>query len=229
MDVPFSALLFLIYDYELEKTNPKESMIGGWQYLPKFRNIPGGYYMTYLWYNNLASRIKIPNLLDVQGIPESKAIPASFNNSAPELEKLRVIDAAAHVLNHNLKNSNGTKEFVIEEEKCLIYCTTLPKTGLFIEEFRKCKENCKDPKKALKKDLEDLLQNWRNDVVDCLGNHAVDGGDGDEQGYERCLDSYSDNLVSFATEPERLNKWINSYTALFEDIRITQVIKKNMP
>lgn len=226
MDVPFSALLFLIYDYELEKTNPKESAIGGWQYLPRFRNIPGGFYMTYLWYSNLASRVKVPNPLDIQGIPESKAIPASFNNSAPEFEKLRVIDAAAHVLNANLKNSTGTKAFVIEEEKCLIHCTALPKTGLFIEEFRKCKESCKAPKKALKKDLEDLLQKWRNDVVDCLGEHAIDGGDGNADGYEKCLDSYSDKLVNFATEPEGINNWVKSYTDLFEDLRILEAINK---
>jgi hypothetical protein len=226
MDVPFSALLFLIYDYELEKTNPKESMAGGWQHLPAFRHFPGGYYMNYLWYSSLASRVQVPKPVDVQGISEPKAIPASFNNSAPEFEKLRVIDAAAQVLNTNLKNCKGTKYFVIEEEKCLVHCTSMPKTGLFVEEFRKCKVNCKGPKKALKKDLEDLLQNWRNEVVDCLGSHAVDGGDGSEQAYDKCLDTYSDKLVSFATQPGELNKWVQNYTMLFEDLTVRERTKK---
>lgn len=96
VDVPYYAICWARYKQWLNGYKDPEGVKGGWDYLPRLRNLPGGMKYNQSWYRDLVAQVKVES--DFIPVFEPKHIPANNDNYQNQLEHVRLLGAGIMAL-----------------------------------------------------------------------------------------------------------------------------------
>lgn len=214
MDRPFSFLLDVYYNWGLETTKPIELAADRFEYIPKYWSLIIGKYWTLYWYRDLALETGLSAKEELATVKPSKMIPASYHVYNDEFESVRKALEGAVALKRNSVKSQGYKELFEIERGCLERLSqtsdTTPSNYYDAQE-----QDCRLPKQLYFKDVDQTLDEWRTNTLECLTKHSAEYGDGNKQAFNECTENYAQILIDKGTNAEYLDKWGRHFMSLF--------------
>jgi hypothetical protein len=197
MDRPLAYLFDKVYEWSLDTTDPVGASDDKLTRFPRFLYLPFiGIRINLAWYDELSelTGIKEEEEEGLVQVPAAKQLPASINSYNNELDSIRVIADTVDALIANATRLESYKIVVFEEKVCINRCRTKYPLRIDEEDFQFCSRQCSQ----IRKDLDDLnrskLEKSRIDAINCLSEHSLESGDGNEAEFYKCLDIFTKNL-----------------------------------
>ena len=214
MDWPFYAFFSAIYNKRLDYTNPPETYLNDYKYIPAFVSKPFGLGWNRRWYHEVAKQSGVAEKKYIKNHPPRK-VPANCNNCSNDLEMVRKISHGLIALDNNFTRIKAYRDFLLEEGNCLNICKAIPGISEFQGEKDRCERGCKFPKLLMFRDLQAELDLWKEETLECMGRHGVNGGDGNAQAFDQCVNEFGEKIVRHATEEVRLKGFMDKYNKMF--------------
>ncbi|CAG9318605.1 unnamed protein product [Blepharisma stoltei] len=211
MDYPFSAICWKIYYYYLNQSDPEERHKLGLQYMPSWLYSPGGYSWNLRWYRDLAAQTGLAPEESQITAPQTKPLPASYNSESHEFESVKKLHYGFDLIEKNVERSQAYKVLETKKQGCLDLCYASK------DESEDCPKLCMLPQKSVKIEIEQKLAKARATAASCMASHANNGGDKDEQAFEKCFSDFADLVYDYGSDVQQLEEFIAGWSSKYDE------------